>query len=130
MSRHGPEVLGARWAAGLGGALLLGFAAVAAFGVYDKSRLASLETVSEPTAVGDKAFVAPASREVGVTVLTWNGVPLRLAELKNVATPDSGMTKAGVDDTRAFTIYKSSAAGDPAFYLKARDDEFLKVLKQ
>jgi len=129
MKGNSPEapLAGARWAAILGAALLLGFAAVTAFAIHDRMRLASLETVSEPTAVGDSAFFNPASRELGMTVVTWNGRPLRLGDLKNVNASDPSMLKAGVDDTHSFLIY--TLPGDSAYYLKARNGEYLKVLR-
>jgi hypothetical protein len=124
---------GAKWACGLGGALLLGFAAVTASAIYDKAHLASLETVTEPTAVGDHAFVSPVTREPGMTVLTWNGRPLRLGDIKNVSASDPDMLKAGMDDSHAFFIYTWSipqAAGTSGvYYVKARDGEYLKVLQ-
>ena len=132
MSPDSPQirVFGAKWAAGLGVALLLGLAAVTASAVYDKAHLGSLETVTEPTAVGDKAFFTPASRELGVTVLTWNGRPLRLGDIKNVRASDVGMLKAGMDDTHSFFIYTGpeTAKGD-VYYLKVAGGEYLKVLQ-
>jgi len=124
------RVFGGKWAAGLGVALLLGLAAVTASAIYDKAHLSSLETVTEPTAVGDKAFVAPASRELGITVLTWNGRPLRLADVNNVTAFDIGMLKAGMDDTHSFFIYTGPATGGGSvYYLKASDGEYLKVVR-
>jgi len=126
------RVFGAKWAAGLGAALLLGFAAVTASAIYDKAHLASLETVTEPTAVGDKAFVTPASREPGITLVTWNGRPLRLGGVENVSASDVSMLKAGMDDTHSFFIYtgpETGAGGGSVYYLKAGNGEYLKVVR-
>jgi hypothetical protein len=117
-------MFGAKWAFGLGAALLVGFAGVMASAIYDKVHLSSLETISEPTAVGDKAYVTLASRQLGMTVLTWKGLPLRLADLKNISASDPDMRKAGIDDSDAFFIY-TSPKGET--YVKARDTEYLKV---
>ncbi len=129
----GVPLFGAKWACGLGLALLLGFAAVTASAIHDKARLSSLETVTEPTAVGDSSFVTPASREPGMTLLTWNGRPLRLADVKNVAASDLAMLKAGMDDTHSIFIYTlsvpASAGGSAVYYLKTGEGEYLKVIR-
>lgn len=117
-------MFGARWAFGLGAALLLGFALVTASAIYDKAHLGALETITEPTAVGDKAYVTLASRQAGMTVLSWNGQPLRLADVNNVSFSDPDMRKAGMDDSHAFFIY-TSPKGD--LCVKARDTEYLMV---
>lgn len=126
MSEAPAPFFGAKWAVGLGGVFLLGFAAVTASAVYDKAHLSTLETITEPTAVGDTAFDNPAARTLGMPVVTWNGQPLRLADMNNISASDPDMRKAGMDDTHTYFIYTAPGKGD-FYYIKARNTEYLKV---
>ncbi len=123
------EFAGGKLAAALGAALLLGFAVVTAVAAYDKSRLAALEQITEPTAVGDRAFFpAPEKIEPEKSLLTFGGKALYGVE--RIKSYDGRMLKAGMDDSQSFIVYRAdSSKADRAnfYFLKIADERYLKA---
>jgi hypothetical protein len=107
------------------GSTLIAFAGVTAFAMYDRAHLKTIESIEEPTAVGDTklfrgTFVANSSKPVaqfgGANLLAGDRVKAR----------DTSMIKAGLDDTRSFFVYRSGGQRDPAvFYLKLESAAYL-----
>ena len=127
-----PKIFEQRRALCLGVALLLGYALITAFTVYDKSRRTSLEQVTSPTAVGDNAFFPlPQPFDTGKPFDKFEGHALYFVDWKNAE--DIRMIKAGADDSKAFAIYKfARARGDDAsfFYLKIKQGLYVQAKRQ
>ena len=117
------------WALRIGAALLLGYLAVCVFGVREKLHRASLEHLSEPTAVGDTAFFPlPRPWDVEKPLATFGGKPLYFADW--TSTPDSAMRKAGRADAAAFTVYKFAPAApekNASLFLKVNSGVYAMV---
>lgn len=132
-----PEFPFAGWAARLSIALVAALGAVAIFTTVDHARRASLESVSQPTAVGDTHFILPnadAGRPLGL--LNGHG----LVGNERVKARDSHMIRVGSDDTHSFSLYRledpdaapQKTYGKPrvVYYLKIKSGEYLKVVAQ
>lgn len=110
--------------------MLVGFAIATGFMFYDRAHTASLEQISQPTAVGDRAyFPLKSDTDPTKTVASFAGHPLFAAE--TVRHRDSEMIKAGMDDSRSFFIYKVVAKAtvelSDAYYVKLRGGEYVKL---
>jgi len=116
----------------LGLALLLGYAIVTGFAIHDKMRLKSIEKVTAPTAVGDKAlFPPPASFDPSVPLVNFEGHSLYFVEWQQYL--DTIMTRIGMDDTNSYAVYKlDGAKGDDAsaLYLKIKQGNYVKLKRQ
>ena len=127
-------VLGAKCVVRLCAALLTGFAFVTAFAVHDKARLAQLEKVDEPTAVGDAAFFKPPEKfDSGAVFVKLGGQPLHPTGTERYALPDATMIRAGIDDSKAFRLYKSTERGGrdgDYFFLKVGNGQYLEMSRE
>ena len=125
---------GAKWAVRLCAALLIGFAFVTAFAGYDKLRLAQLEDVEEPTAVGDAAFFKPPGKfDSGAVFVKLGGQPLHPTGTERYALRDAKMIRAGIDDSKAFRLYKSTERGGrdgDFFFLKVAPGQYLEMSRE
>jgi len=121
-------MIGAKWAFGLGAALIAGFALVIAFTTRDAAQRATLETVTEPRAVGDERFF-PATEpiDVGKPLVTVNGRQLRAVENEFMEHRASRMEKTSEDDSGSFFIYKSLDEPPEFLFLKASPDKYVKA---
>lgn len=119
-----------RVAFALGAALLLGFAVMYLFTVYENSRRASLETVLEPRAVGDQRyFPLTAKLTKNQQLATFGKHTLLSSDNALDDERDTRMEKVGLDDTVSFYIYRST---DPTkrefYYLKAENGKYIKCI--
>lgn len=136
------EIFGAKWAARLCLAMLVGLGVVTGVALYEDHRLSGLETTEENTAVGDKAFfsIAPeaATANPAGPVVKFNGVPLTPVSFKEYKGRDSQMVRKGLDDTKQFSIYSSTApvkalkgeavkGGETYYFLKLGVGKYLKL---
>ena len=130
------EIFGAKWAARICLALIIGFAAITGVAYYDQNRTASLETTEANTAVGDKAlFPLPAG---GSVKITFHGQVLSPTSLKKYDERDSRMIRKGLDDSKAYSVYaptervkslkgEASNPGEAFYFLKVAPGEYLKL---
>ena len=110
-----------------GAALLLGYALVTGHAIYEKSHRVSIEHVDASNAVGDKVFF-PQTFDPAVPLVNFDGHSFYFVERKDAL--DSSMTRAGMDDTNSYAIYKQAAAkGDEAsfVYLKIGANSYIKA---
>ncbi|MDP9291846.1 MAG: hypothetical protein M3O82_05725 [Verrucomicrobiota bacterium] len=124
------QLVGKKWAYALMATMLVGFALATAFMFYDRAHLASLEQISQPTAVGDHAyFPLKSDADPAKSIATFAGRPLFAAD--RMRHRDSEMIKAGMDDSRSFFIYKvvarATAKPGDSYFVKLRDGEYLKL---
>ena len=114
------KIFGQTWAVRLGAAFLLGYAVVTGFAMYENSHRATIERTDEPTAIGDKTFF-PAQEPVdkSLPLAHFDGHALYFAGWQEAG--DAFMLKAGMDDTRTYSVYKMEGAkGEEADYLYLR----------
>lgn len=114
-------------AVGLGVALLLGYVLITGYAVYEKSHRASIEHVDYANAVGDRAYFSR-TLDPALPLVNFDGHSLYFVEQKDLM--DSSMTRAGMDDSKAYAIYKpASAKGDDAafVYLKIGPNSYIKA---
>lgn len=120
------------WAVRLGVALLIGYAAITGFAVYNKAHRTAIEKVETPTGVGDQAFYPiQQSFDPSVPLANFQGHSLYFVDWFNIV--DSGMIRAGMDDTNSFFVYRlAGAKGAEAsyFYLRYKANAFVKVKRQ
>lgn len=123
-------MFGGRWAAGLCAGLILGFGVITVFSYSDASRRGVLEHFVQSRGVGDAAlFPVPAVLEPGKPVASFEGRMLYPENLKSTKMRDSRMIRAGLDDTKAFSVYHSTEKGTKPdeLFLKVSDERYLKV---
>ncbi|MEA3189324.1 MAG: hypothetical protein QOD99_3154 [Chthoniobacter sp.] len=119
------NALSLRWAGGLGAALIGGFAIVAAFTCYDHLHRPELETVTEPTAVGDSDFIQPPA---GRDAVLGRFQGKKLVASQRIKARDTRMRKAGMDDGGKFYVYRSSEPNDrDALFLKVAPEDYLRI---
>lgn len=115
-----PEIFASRQAVIFGAALLLACAFITAFAIFQKSRRTSLEQARASTAVGDTAFFpVPQPLDPVKPLASFAGRALYFVEWKGER--DALMSKAGMDDTKAFEVYQlvgTTGEETPFFYLK------------
>jgi len=124
---------GARAALIFGGLLLAGMIANLIMVRQDAAQLDRLETVEQPSAVGDTNYApTPDDKVVGKVVSTMQGKPLAISKGKVMNESDGTMIRAGSDD-RGFVLYRSTREknGKPMLpgllFLKVKDDQFLSL---
>src|SRR5579862_9993172 len=83
----------------LGAALLLGYALVTCFAIYEKSRHAALEHVQTGYAVGDTTYF-PKSFDLTQPLVNFGGHSLYYADRTQAL--DSSMQRIGSDDSNAY----------------------------
>ena len=121
------KILAQPLAIGLGAALLLGYAVITAFAIYDKSHRDSIERVSGAYAVGDKTYF-PKTFDTSVPLVNFGGHSLYFVD--HVSEPDSSMLRTGMDDSNVYAIYKLTTAkgGEASFaYLKVGENDYIKA---
>lgn len=121
------KILAQPLAIGLGAALLLGYAVITAFAIYDKAHRTSIEHVSGAYAVGDKTYF-PKTFDKSAPLVNFGGHSLYFVD--HVSAPDSYMLRAGMDDSNVYPIYKLTIAqgGEASFvYLKVGANDFIKA---
>ena len=127
-------ILGAKWAVRLCAALLIGFAGVTGFAIYDRSQRENLEQVIEPTALGDTAFFQPPEKFASGSVFTqFRGQPLYPTGTERHPLHDGKMQREGKDDANAHWIYRSTERGGvngDYFFLKVARDQYLEVSRE
>lgn len=124
----------------LGLVLLVVFAGIIALAGYDESRRGALETFEEVTAVGDRAFF-PLPTEVQKphpAAVVFRGQPLYPVSYALIEARDTGMIRVGTADEAPYRLYtpreplppqegESEKAGQQFYYLKVKQDEYIKV---
>lgn len=121
------KILAQPLAIGLGAALLLGYAVITAFAIYDKAHRDSIERVSGAYAVGDKNYF-PKTFDKGAPLVNFSGHSLYYAD--HVSEADSSMLRAGMDDSNVYAIYNLTTAtgAEVAFvYLKVGENDYIKA---
>lgn len=115
-------------------ALLIGFAAVVAFAVFDQSRRATLEQVVETTAVGDLAFFQPPAKfDSGAVLVKFRGAPLHQTGTARYPLNDGRMIREGMDDAKAVWVYRSLERGGRTgdyLFLKVAPGQYLEVSRE
>jgi hypothetical protein len=117
-------------AIGLGAALLIGYAIVTGYAIYEKSHRASVERVDASYAVGDNAFF-PKSFDAAQPLVNFDGHSLYFVQ--GMLALDSSMLKTGMDDSNAYAVYKLvTAKGEEAsfVYLKVGANNYIKAKRQ
>ncbi len=125
------RILGAKWAVILCVGMLLGFCGVIVSAIDDKRHLSTIETISEPTAVGDTRLFPSSDIQPDKQVALWNAHPLFLGKADLVHAEDASMLKMGMEDGGKYFVYKP-AEKDPssngaALFLKVHSGEFVRV---
>ena len=131
---HGIELRWLSTAATLGIALVVALGGMALFTYFDRTQRASLESVSEPTAVGDTRFV-PAGESVERPLGKFRGRVLMGDSVKKY--DDSRMLRLGDDDTGSFGVYKIGQAKPSkraqqetdadSYFLKTASGQYIKT---
>jgi len=123
------DILGQSWVVRLGAAMLLAYALITGFAVYQAAHRAAIEKVNAPTALGDKAyFPNPGSFDPSTPMANFEGHSLYFVDW--LGTTDSKMIRAGMDDTNSFVVYKlGEAKGAEAgyYYLKIQNGFYAKA---
>jgi|GEM_PF-2546077 len=127
------KIFGQKWAVCLGGALLLGYAVITAFAVYDKSRRPDLEKALTLSAVGDKAyFPVPQTFDPSTPLVNFEGHSLYFVDWKYML--DSLMMRAGMDDANSFSVYQYTGRTQedqkPFFYLKIKPGYYVQTKRE
>lgn len=124
---------GARAALIFGALLLAGMTANLIMVRSDAAHLDRLETVEQPSAVGDTNYAPnPDVKDVGKVETTMHGRPLVITEEKVMDENDGTMIRAGSDD-RGFVLYRSTREKNgqllypDMLFLKVKDDQFLSL---
>jgi hypothetical protein len=118
-----------RWIFGLLFIFLLGMIFVAVISGFDARNRPYLETITEPTAVGDKTGIGsdPRQNPAG-EVLRWNRQPYFLDGNESVKLPEADVLKLSKDDTGKIDLYREDREKDPKVVLvKIGVGEFLKL---
>lgn len=117
------------WAAGIGLGILAVVGCVAAFTAWDRAETGRLERVTEPTAVGDTAFVKEPPGGTGPLGLTLEGRTLEM--VKEAKVRDGKLIREGKDDSGRYSIYRGEdeKAGieKGQLYMKTAPNEFIEV---
>lgn len=124
------------WALRFAFLMLAGMTLVAGLGIYDKSQRTKLETSSETTSVGDKAYypLPPDKSKLPAVAAAWEGKLLYVTELETVRVRDANTVKAGRDAERNLNFYRLRAdateeerkkAGEAFVLLKVAEGEYL-----
>jgi hypothetical protein len=118
-----------KWAYGLMGGFLLLMAVLALTVWIDRQNRATLEKISEPTAVGDPMVVDFDPRDnPGREVLNWKGQPYFLQTNEPVKLPEFEALKIGRDDKGKFELYQVKKQNDlRVVLLKIGPNEFLRL---
>lgn len=127
--RRSTEILGGSWAWKIGAFLVLGFVLVLALAIVDRQRRPQIESFSEVTAVGDRAYFAPGPDPAAPTVLKWSGGQVQVAAAEHVKMRDTSMRKVGQDDATGVSIYratpKKGEEGPGGLFVKVAPGEYL-----
>ena len=125
---------GARIAAWLGGALLIGLLLLAILAGVDRARVASLEKFSETTAVGDRVYFALPSPlpKTPAAVARLHDAALMPVDYAKFGCRDSKMQAVARDPATKLTIYESRAPLPDAddgklYFVKLAANEYLKL---
>lgn len=127
MSAH-PTIPGFHVGLAIAGAVILGLAAIAAFSRFDAPQRTRLETVSQPSAVEDRAFFRPPEPLAhGDVVLASGTIAWAAASPEPIKLRDTQMM---FDDQTAPPILyrKEGAPEDGTRYLKVDVDRYLPVI--
>jgi hypothetical protein len=118
---------GAKWAYGLMGFFLAGMLIVALAVVLDAKNRTALETISEPTAVGDNSTLGFDPRQnPGREVLKWKGEPYFLQSNAVVQLREFEARKLSKDDSGKVQLYQVRKQSDQRIVLvKVGAGEFL-----
>jgi hypothetical protein len=120
---------GVKWAFRLIGFFLAGALIVTLTVVLDAQNRAKLETISEPTAVGDNATLGFDPRQnPGREVLKWKGEPYFLQNNEIVQLREFEARKFAKDDSGKVELYQVRKQTDPRILLvKVGLGEFLRL---
>ncbi len=125
------NILGAKWAARLGVALLLGLAGLVVFQIHEKSQRETLEQITEPTALGDTAFFhSPEKFDSSAVFAQFHGQPLYPTGTERLSLFDGKMLREGMDDGSVFHIYRSTERGGDCLFLKLARNQYLEVSRE
>jgi hypothetical protein len=126
-----------RYAAILGGVLLVILLALVPLLWTDHAARQSLETTAENTAIGDEALLVHRTRGPELA-LSFHGRPLVPVSPRHLELHDTRMTFAGLEDGGTLRLYTTTedapwAKGEvpqkdkPVYYLKVDGNEYLRV---
>ncbi len=118
-----------KWAYGLMGGFLALMVIFALTVWFDGQNRSKLESISEPTAVGDPMVVDFDPRDnPGRQVLNWNGQPYFLQTNEPVKLPEFEALKIGKDDKGKIELYQAKKQNDNrAILLKIGPNSFLRL---
>jgi hypothetical protein len=118
-----------KWAYGLMGGFLALMVIFAMTVWIDGQNRSKLESISEPTAVGDPTVVAFDPRDnPGREVLNWNGQPYFLQTNEPVKLPEFEALKIGKDDKGKIELYQAKKQNDNrVVLLKIGPNSFLRL---
>jgi hypothetical protein len=118
-----------KWAYGLMGGFLALMVIFALTVWFDGQNRSKLESISEPTAVGDPMVVDFDPRDnPGRQVLNWNGQPYFLQTNEPVKLPEYEALKIGKDDKGKIELYQAKKQNDKrAILLKIGPNSFLRL---
>ena len=114
--------------------LLMSGVALSTF--MDWRSLEKLEQTVEGTAVGDTEYQIIGERRINheTVEVTFEGVPLYFAYLKEVKVDDTQMRAIGRDDADRYTIYepeieklKTGSQGQKLYYIKRKPDKYAQL---
>ncbi len=109
-SRSSDTILGSRAAFGIGLAMIASLLVVSLVGWSDRGNVATLETFSESSAVGDINYLAVPGGALSPAhpVLVVNGTPYGLLTNTIQEIRDNRMRRVGIDPSQSLSLYRVS----------------------
>jgi hypothetical protein len=127
MSEINQKMIGAKWAIALGATMLAGMTVISLLAAHDKGQLQELETVVQPTALGDNQYAAPVTN-LSIPVAVYQGKQLFALSLDPEHVRDPIMIREGMDDSGKLSIYKSPEPKHAGrFFIKTANSAYWKT---
>jgi hypothetical protein len=121
--------LGEKWAYGIMAGFLIGLFLMGLLVFADRRNRATLERITQPTAVGDPITLHYDSKQnPGKEILRWKGEAYFLQTNEPLNLAESDAMKIGMDDSNQIQLYQARNQTDKRLILaKIAPDQFLRL---